>query len=185
LWWDDDDATVGGSQTVNIGTVFPSSPAPWDRFFRTDMGMEFYWDGSRWLSSQLYTVPLVSDLVFPLTTTGTFRSNLVPPVAGVTGLLLVSLTCAFYVATGGTALGASHNWVGTLSAYGPSGTTSGTIAALLRIDSGALNDWRSFAAVPVNYVASPYAQLQLSFVKTGTPGNLYTLLSHHFRYIAA
>lgn len=38
------------------GTVFPVSPADGDRFFRTDYGMDFYYNAAavKWLSTQLF-----------------------------------------------------------------------------------------------------------------------------------
>lgn len=43
----------GGGGTA-AGTVFPGSPASGERFFRTDRGIEYFWDGTRWLSTTLY-----------------------------------------------------------------------------------------------------------------------------------
>jgi mRNA-degrading endonuclease toxin of MazEF toxin-antitoxin module len=43
--------TIGG---VESGTAFPGSPDTNDRYFRTDRGIEYYYDGTRWLSTQLF-----------------------------------------------------------------------------------------------------------------------------------
>lgn len=37
------------------GTAFPGSPTAGDRFWRTDLGFDCYYDGARWLSSHEYT----------------------------------------------------------------------------------------------------------------------------------
>lgn len=37
------------------GAAFPGSPANGDRFFRTDRDIEYFYDGTRWLSTQLFT----------------------------------------------------------------------------------------------------------------------------------
>lgn len=51
---------MGNSAVIwNAGTSFPASKATNDRYWRTDLGMEGYWDGTRWLSSTLYTLDLV------------------------------------------------------------------------------------------------------------------------------
>lgn len=39
------------------GAAFPGSPATNSRVFRTDLGMEFYYSGTRWLSTQALTLP--------------------------------------------------------------------------------------------------------------------------------
>lgn len=36
------------------GTTFPSGPQTYDRFLRTDRGIEYFYDGTRWLSLQEY-----------------------------------------------------------------------------------------------------------------------------------
>lgn len=36
------------------GTSFPSSPATGTRFYRTDRNIEYFYDGTRWLSTQIY-----------------------------------------------------------------------------------------------------------------------------------
>jgi hypothetical protein len=38
------------------GTAFPSSPATGARFFRTDLGLECYYDGTRWLTMHEYAL---------------------------------------------------------------------------------------------------------------------------------
>src|ERR1700754_4638544 len=38
------------------GTSFPVSPATGDVFYRTDRHIEYYYDGTRWLSTQLFTI---------------------------------------------------------------------------------------------------------------------------------
>lgn len=45
--------------SIQRGAAFPSTPATGDRCWRTDRGIEYYWDGTRWLSTQLFTVTAV------------------------------------------------------------------------------------------------------------------------------
>lgn len=41
-------------QIVNVGgTEFPDNPGSYETFFREDLGLEFFFDGTRWVSSQL------------------------------------------------------------------------------------------------------------------------------------
>lgn len=44
----------GGGGSGGAGTVFPPSPPTGERFFRTDRGIEYYWNGTRWLSTQVF-----------------------------------------------------------------------------------------------------------------------------------
>ena len=46
---------MGNSHVIwNAGSSFPGSKATNDRYYRTDLGLEFYWDGTRWLTTTLY-----------------------------------------------------------------------------------------------------------------------------------
>lgn len=45
----------GGGGGSAGGTAFPATPGVGDRFFRADRGIEYYYDGTRWLSMQLFT----------------------------------------------------------------------------------------------------------------------------------
>jgi hypothetical protein len=49
------------------GTVFPTAPLTNDRYFRTDRGIEYFYDGTRWLSVHLYRETLsLGDALTPL-----------------------------------------------------------------------------------------------------------------------
>jgi hypothetical protein len=50
--------TVNGYKITGSGTAFPGSPTTNDRFLRTDIrgGIMFFWDGTRWLSEQQFTI---------------------------------------------------------------------------------------------------------------------------------
>lgn len=44
---------VNGAVAWNSGTAFPTA-ATGDRYWRTDLGLEFYYDGTRWLSETIF-----------------------------------------------------------------------------------------------------------------------------------
>ena len=66
MFWDESEAddsdnpkTIAVSKTgIDFGTSFPGSPASGDRFFRTDLGFECYYDGSRWLTCNEYSMTM-------------------------------------------------------------------------------------------------------------------------------
>ena len=58
---------TGGIRTG--GTTFPTSPETGEQFWRTDHGMWFYYDGTRWLSAHVYRA-LFSAFVNPVTANG-------------------------------------------------------------------------------------------------------------------
>lgn len=47
-------SVINSAVAWNSGTSFPGSKATGDRYWRTDLGMEAYWDGTRWLTTQLF-----------------------------------------------------------------------------------------------------------------------------------
>lgn len=48
------------SSGIASGTSFPGSPSTNERFFRTDLGLDFYYDGTRWLSVNEYHLSLTA-----------------------------------------------------------------------------------------------------------------------------
>lgn len=47
------------------GTAFPASPATGARFRRTDRNLDYYYDGTRWLTTEIFTMRFASDVVLP------------------------------------------------------------------------------------------------------------------------
>lgn len=172
-------ARVNGAVAWNSGTSFPTA-ATGDRYWRTDLGMEFYYDGTRWLSTQLNQIQLVNtDALLALTATGALRA--VKPVWGVTGndIWVEDFQAWFFVGSGASALSASHKWVGVLTRTG--GTGIGTI----NIDSGASNAHRQSSIVAVDaLLGGTTFELQVIWTKTGTPGGLFVQCAVSYRYVA-
>lgn len=54
---------------IGSGTSFPGSPATGDRFWRSDRNILYFYDGTRWLSTQVFVYPIVSpSALMPFTT---------------------------------------------------------------------------------------------------------------------
>lgn len=182
-------ATVAGKATFGnvlaVGsTTFPGSPADNDIYYRTDLDLLFFWNGTRWLSTTLYQVTSPqADGSFPFTvTTGGGRMPH-PGQALSLDVWLEDLTVSFFV-NGGTALGASHKWVG-IFAKKDSGN-SGTTLVTVNIDSGASDTWRrSTTAIDALLGASAtYFDMDLAWTKTGTPGTLFAPFMLTYRLVA-
>lgn len=76
------------------GTSFPGSPSDGEKFYRTDLHMEFFWDdtNSQWLSVTLYTLNF-SNII----NTGTdAQAYSTVPFKGVFGIWIESLNCSAY-----------------------------------------------------------------------------------------
>lgn len=69
--------SAGGVQS---GTSFPVSPATNDLFHRTDRGIIYYYDGTRWLSTQRLPLAIaMQSALMPITTTPLFLEVPLPP----------------------------------------------------------------------------------------------------------
>lgn len=174
-------ATVDGTLTVggvirSGGTTFPTDAIAGDRRFRTDLGLGFFFDGTRWLSEELFTATLSPDptTAMPLTATTSSAFRGVVAVAG--PVWVVNSVVGFFVAAGATALSATHKWVGT--------SITDLIAGVgtHNVDSGASGVWRQSVS-PVNIVVNAI-ELDTTWTKTGTPGNLYAVQAITYRTIA-
>lgn len=160
------------------GTSFPGSPTTDVRFLRTDRDIEYFWNGTRWLSANLYHAEVgVSRFVLPLSGSNTAH-DATAPWAGVYDLWLEDFQAAFFV-SGGTALGASHKWVCTLVKQ-PAGTTIATI----NIDSGASDTWRNSGQIAIDaLLGTTNFTFSVASTKTGTPGSLFIFPVIYYRLV--
>jgi len=164
------------------GSSFPASPATNDIFPRTDLNMWFKFDGTRWLCQCTHTVPLqmwvTASMALSATTTNRFA--VAWPVGRGLDIYLESIECLFQIEGGGTALDGSNKWVGTLVSQ-PSGTTLAT----LTINSGASAALRTMDVFAGGFldITSGDIGAQLTWTKTGTPGNLEQAARINFRFV--
>jgi hypothetical protein len=170
------------------GAAFPTvGRTTGDTFYRTDLNMEFFWDGSRWVSTQLFQMGFVANNVgnTTLTATGAAFVGPVPTKAGMSDIVFTEFMVEWIVASGGTALGASHNWMTYI--VGRYGNTAGSNTSgyfTLQANSGASDTWRRDTFAIYTLVGStPYA-LAWYWTKTGTPGNLSAVCLLSYRYVA-
>jgi hypothetical protein len=82
----------GPSGIIQAGTSFPPSPLTNDRYFRTDRGVDYYFDGTRWLSVNLLEASLGTVGGIAVTTTSFWPV----PYEGLYDLWLDSWTTAMF-----------------------------------------------------------------------------------------
>lgn len=178
--------TVDGVPIGGFGSAFPSSPSSDDRFYRTDLAMEFFWTGSRWLSTDQYDLDIPvspsfgASWPFAATATAGMRAA-IPALKGGSDIWLVDAVTRFFVNSGGTALGASHKWVATISKA--DSANSLTTIATVTIDSGASATWRSDGE-SINALLGANFEFQVTWTKTGTPGTLVPHIVITYRVVA-
>jgi hypothetical protein len=166
----------------NSGTSFPTAVTG-DRYWRTDKGLEFYYDGTRWLSTHLFAIVMPNwnetTSGTSVTTTGTLRCG-IPPAAGGTDWYIVDGTLDFDV-NGGTALGASHNWVVTFAKNDVN--VSPTTISTYTINSGSSSVLRSITNSINALLGTASFMLEITATKTGTPGNLIHWFTFTYRVV--
>lgn len=184
---------VNGAVAWNGGTSFPGSKATGDRFWRSDLKMEFVWDGTRWLSTQVFTVQMLATNSGGILG-GELRSSISATQGAVVRLPTPSLLSgsdiwwvdhqlSFIVQSGGTALGASHKWVGTVLGLDSAAASTGTIATV-NIDSGSSAVWRQVTTAIGAVKVTGSLLYTTTWTKTGTPGNLAWGETLSYRIIA-
>lgn len=160
------------------GTSFPAQPAYGDNrpFWRTDRGMEYYYDGTRWLSTQMFSrvdsAPTIQWLASggqqaPISWPTTFRGGV--------DAHLIAWTAVFFV--NGTN-DASNNW--TIQLYSDTSFTLISSFATTSFGSGAWNRHE----IGVNYLLGTVdTHITIRIQPTGSPGNLLINAGYDYRKV--
>lgn len=172
----------GGNATLNVigtghspnGTSFPSNPETNARFFRIDLGLEFYYDGSRWLTTTLYREPLaIQDALLPAV--GTQGGLYLPLWNGDYDVWVEAFLCATTVLT--TNDGTKY-WTVALR-RGPSATTLGSFNT--SADAADTNTKHGVVIDALTGTTDNYLDILLT--KTSTPGGIYAISSVSYRLV--
>lgn len=148
-------------QPFASGTSFPGGPATNDFFFRTDRGLLYYYDGTRWL-----TVTLYEHFLGQMTGISATSTEVHSPVwAGLYDQYLVDLITVMFAASG---LSGTAYW--TIEAYSYD-AGSGSLLATTTNQSGT-NAQYAYKRTAINALIGTGADsLSTRAVKTSTPGN--------------
>lgn len=153
----------------NSGTSMPGAKATGDRYWRTDLGQEVYWDGAQWLTTTEYRADFSPrDALDPWTTS--------PAPVGLTavdtsqaGMWVTRLVCYAYVDTTNTG---SAFWTFQLISQPVTGAVH-NIGATFSTSADTASRFTSHPLAIGAAVTSGDTYLQVTATKTSTPGNLY------------
>jgi hypothetical protein len=169
------------------GTSFPGSPSTNQRYFRTDLGHEYYYDGTRWLTSQEYTLQLLPRGTQPFTAAGGTTANIfdfdcsIPGYndTGWNGIYVTSFSIIFF---SGTAQSGTNYYAVRLYALGGAGTV--TLANNNTQNATVANTWtpRGITVTPLA-MGTGIGGLEMAIDQTGSPGNFFMYASVGFRKI--
>lgn len=150
------------------GTAFPVSPSTGDRFRRTDQDLEYFYDGTRWLSTNVFVHTQDTTSLSAASASGVMKTGLTLPRPLGNLIQVVYMQLVFAVAAGGTALSASHKWVLQVN-----GSPSDALLCAVTIDSGvSAGTGRRIEASATGILNSAHVFGYLLATKTGTPGNI-------------
>ena len=166
-------SVINSAVAWNSGTSFPANKATGDRYWRTDLGLECYWDGTRWLSVNEYRAAHSLAPAWPITVTA-YLGNAAVDEASIYVTRFVVVAKALNTNDG------SNYW--TLSfVYGNSdsyGSTTGETPDTKAVGASAWARHSGSVAAAITVT-----NMSINAVKTGNPGNLYTLPAIFYRRI--
>jgi hypothetical protein len=163
------------------GTSFPGSPAAGDFYYHDTYGDLFQYDGTRWLGSS-FDFSFYAEIQ-NLSATDLDTSRTAPPGVSDKDVWVDEAVFSYYI-SGGTALSGSHKWQVDLLAVAIGGANA--TVATKTIQSGSLNTWRRDAAQAVNaLLGAQRVMMYITATKTGTPGNLYCMVTLRCRVVGA
>jgi hypothetical protein len=149
---------VNGAVAWNSGTAFPTA-ATGDRYWRTDLGLEFYYDGTRWLTVELFRSETTTGLIAASTSLARFA--LFNPTYD---MWLVETRVSYYV--NGTNNGTSYWKFHVLNDGGTDilNTTSNS-------STGSGSTWTQVTQAQGNAITA-VKELEFYFEKISAPGNV-------------
>ena len=165
---------------IQKGTSNPASPSTDDRIWRSDVDRDLYYDGTRWVTTDVHDMPIPSAYVFsPNTTSGATVAR--GGIIGDTDILLVRWSVSYFI---GTTNNASNYWTFQLRYVSVSNVI--TNLATLTTSAKSPNTWDRVAGAtfsPVTVPASNTSTFEIIATKTGTPGDTYVVPMISYREI--
>jgi hypothetical protein len=171
-------AMGNGAAIWNAGTSFPASKATNDRYWRTDLGMEFYWDGTRWVSTTVYRESMngisnSSSDVMPLPAAQTGDVLGYSPLWAPTyDIYVLGAYFWYYVLTTNNG---SNFWTHTVDFDSANPISKATSADAANTNFGVY--------VALNAALTAPKNARFYTTKTGTPGSAYVAAVFNYRLI--
>lgn len=172
--WEKTGANSGG----NEGTTFPLFPVDRQRFFRTDLGYDFFYNlaGLNWLSVQEFIEPgIITEALQSINTTApVYRWRIRRDF----GVYITKLYASTYQASGSGA-----NYYGVTFNRRSATNVNTQVGAGFNTSADTAANWVDHTET-VNAVLDASAfEIQTITTKTGTPGNFLSMLSLGYRLI--
>lgn len=163
---------VASSLDYGEGTAFPSSPRTNQRFFRTDLGLLCYYDGTRWLTVQEICAPFhMGAHTYPIPLTATQAGYAVQMVdRSQAGIYVTRCEFTTYVTT---TTNATHYWTIQPTWYASTGGPT-NLGSSFNTSADTASTYTKHS-VTVNSVLTTAFLITFDATKTSSPGSLYVM----------
>lgn len=167
---------VGESGQIAFGgTAFPTGPTSGDIFYRTDRSLMYFYDGTRWLTTNLYQMALPNtDALLPLTATTTPFARAVGLMEPTYDAYLVDFYASTHIVTTNSS---TAFW--TIALRNKDGATIASFTTA----ADAANSWIGHVVSINALLGSTHIAIDTAATKTSTPGNAYVLPSVTYRLV--
>lgn len=170
-------AASSGGTNLNPGTSFPVGPSTNDLCFRTDRGLLYYYDGTRWLTVNEYAVPgYVIDVLQPVL--ATTNSNYSATDQGANGAYV---TRVVLTTTNIANDGSNYHTVQPKSRR-PDGTTTNLGSSFTTASDTSGQPTKHVVTVGA-VLGGTETQYLVTFTRTGSNSSIYTVATFFYRLI--
>lgn len=179
---DDSDTVVDLEEIAGSGydegTSFPVSPSTNDKFYRTDRNMLYYYDGTRWLTTQIYFIELKhedSGFTWPLTASAVTTHRGTLPFGDDYDVMLLEW---HFLTSVTTTNNGTNFWTTTIKKFNSAGGGDTTIATY---STGTAPDTANTfynRKVAINALMGAYEGFYVDATKTLSPGSFRLAAGH-------
>mgnify|MGYP000750615697 CR=1 FL=1 len=174
--------TAATEQPIGAGGAFPSSPSTGLVFYRTDLGLLCFFDGTRWLTVHEYALPLTfanGGVGMPIYAAGGNTAYL-NTAMGLTAYF-TRIACHSNVTAPNSGVAF---WSVTVQGINLAAAAATTIIAFdTSADAAGTRTNHSANVAAANALPANNYFVSVLLAKTGAPGNLELTLTVFFRYV--
>jgi hypothetical protein len=158
------------------GPSFPTSQLfVGRRFFRTDLGLEYYWDGGNWVSTFESVVPICAQSQFSA------NANTAPVLVTAADIFRITrITMSALIVTTNNA---SNYWTIQLQAVNDAFTAFTSVMNVTTASMTPNTYYRGPQPIDSAQIAVGRSAFRLALTKTGSPGDLRIMLTVHCRFV--
>lgn len=158
----------------HYGTSFPGSPKTSEHFYRTDRNLMYFYDGTRWLTNQLFS--------FQYAVTAAISAAVRPVFGPAHGGYDVYITRLQWAASVATTNNGSHYWIAQAQ-YNETNTWT-NFGSAINTSAISVSTWSALSVDINTVVAETDADVfGVNITKNGSPGDLVSTLSLFYRLI--